>query len=146
MHYFPLPFGFQQFTLTSPPSAFTAIPDLIRYLSYSNTSSIQYSARVRHPEWGWEGPPLLPTDLGPILRGCWWDWQVGQNQKACCNSCRLHLLLSSYLGDLSFCHRRKLNWSLWFSFFNAMLGAVHFLQLYWMIENWLLDAVFWCLS
>lgn len=32
---------------------------------------------------------------------------------------RLHLLLSSYLCDLPFCHRRKLNWPTRFPFYNT---------------------------
>lgn len=66
---------------------------------------------------------------------------MGQNQKTCCGSCRLHLLLSSYLCNLPFCHRRKLNWSTRFSLYNTMLAAAHFPRLHREMENGLLDTV-----
>lgn len=85
----------------------------------------------------WRSDP----DLDQIFWMLWWEHRMGQNQKTCYGSCRLHLLLFSYLCNPPLCHRRKLNWSTWFPLYNTTLAAALFPRLHREMKNGLLDTV-----
>lgn len=130
--HFPLPFYFL-LSLTCSPSR--SLHWFYQALCYG---------WVTHVGVG-EATSSTDPDLDPIFWMYSRDCSGTQHQKTCCDYCRLHLLLFSYLRDLSFCHRRKMNGSTWFSLHNAMLVATQLLRLHWEIKHWLSDSVLWCL-